>query len=218
MYRRFEARKHFERLFNPSFGIVPTIKARGQNFTTASTSAITLADVQAWKRDLMAAGIACTEYAVFAGASKFQQWQTLLNSLGGAAQQNVTNPVEGCKWINLEYCGIRIAGLTLHIYEECSFSNGLLLGGQGSQFPNAQIFIPMCNRTTNCRGGGDQKMFTTVYFKDINGRTYDNLTDSNGILGPRNTFGAGCDKHEWTIKSRFLQEIHCPQAWGWTDL
>lgn len=215
MYRRFETRKHFERLLNPNFGIIPVLRARGQNFAQASASAITLADVQGWKRDLQAAGITCNEFAVFAGSAAYQNWQNFLH------QQGITNlsytPFKDgeCKWINMEYCGIKIAGLTLHIYEECSFSNGKLLGGVGSNFPNASIFVPMCNRTTNLRGGSDRgKMMTTVYFKDNTGKVWDNDTDSNGYLGPRNTFGAGCTQHEWTIKSRFLQEIHCPQAWG----
>jgi hypothetical protein len=218
MYRRFEMRKHYERLFNPNFGIIPVLKTRGQNFVTASPTAITLADVQGWKRDLQAAGIGCNEFAVFAGADAFQQWQTFLNAQG-VTNLSYTPFKDGeCKWINMEYCGIKIAGLTLHIYEECSFSNGLLLGGAGSDFPNASIFVPMCDRTTNCRGGNDTKMMTTVYFKDIHGRVWDNDTDSNGVLGPRNSFGTGCEKHEWTIKSRFLQEIHCPQAWGYSNL
>jgi hypothetical protein len=218
MYRRFETRKHFERLFNPSFGLIPVLKARGQNFVTASSTEITEDDVQQWKTDLQEAGISCTEYAVFAGRERFAQWQTLLRTLGGTAYQDVTNPAQGCKWINLEYCGVRVGGLVFHIYEECSFGNGKLLGGQGSTFPNAMIFVPLCDRTTNCRGGTDSKMLTTVYFKDNLGRVWDNLTDGNGLFGPKNTFGAGCDQQEWTIKTRFVQEVHCPQAWGYTSL
>lgn len=218
MYRRFELRKHYERMFNPSFGIVPTLKARGQNFARASSTEITLEDVQSWKSDLQAAGIMCNEFAVFSGRDDFQNWQTFLNAQG-VANLSYTPFADGCKWIDMEYCGIKIGGLTLHIYEDCSFSNGKMLGGQGSLYPNASIFIPMCDRQTNCRGGSDNnKMLTTVYFKDINGRVWDNLTDSNGVLGPRNSFGTGCEKHEWSIKARFLQEVHCPQAWGYSNL
>jgi hypothetical protein len=122
-----------------------------------------------------------------------------------------------CKWINMEYCGIAIGGLKLHIYEDCSFSNGKELGGVGSSFPNASIFIPMCNREQNCRQD-DSKMLTTVYFKDNTGRVWDNLTDSNGVLGVRNTFGAGCNQQEWTIQSRFSQEVHCANWWGFSRL
>jgi hypothetical protein len=217
MYRRFETRKHFERLLNPNFGIIPVLKARGQVFTQASSTEITLADVQGWKADLQKAGLVCNEYAVFAGRVAYQQWQNLLFELGGTPQQNVTNPTADCTWITMEYCGLRIGGLTLHIYEDCSFSNGKELGGVGSTFPQASIFVPLCNRRTNCRGGNDEKMLTTRYFKDNNGKVWDNDTDSNGVLngeGGRNTFGAGCEQHEWTIKSRFVQEVHCPQAWG----
>lgn len=222
MYKSFEARKHYERLLNPNFGVIPVLKARGLNFTTASATEITLADVRSWKLQLSDAGIGMTEFAIFCGADIFQQWQVLLSTLGGTAMQNVVNPTADCKWINMEYCGIRIAGLTLHIYEDCSFANGKELGGVNSGFRKAMIWVPLGNRSTNLRGGTDTgKMFTTVYFKDINGRVWDNLTDSNGILnGPngRNTFGTGCEKHEWTIKSRFLQEVHCPNAWGWSNL
>lgn len=224
MYRRFEKKKHYERLLNPNFGIIPVLKARGLNFSTASSTAITLADVISWKTALNEAGISCKEFAVFAGGSRYQQWQSLLLELGGSVQQNVVNPTGGCKWIDMEYCGLHIGGLTLHIYEDCSFTNGKELG---KGFGNTQIFVPLCNRRITSRtmpvdgvsgNSGDLKMFTTVYFRDMMGRVYDNYTDSNGILGPRNTFGAGCKKHEWTIESRFTQEVHCPNSWGFTSL
>lgn len=219
MYRRFETRKHFERLLNPNFGIIPVLKARGQVFSQASSTEITLADVQSWKKDLQSAGIGCNEYAVFAGSDAFANWQTFLNAQGVETLNYIEQTKDSCKWINMQYCGIKIAGLTLHIFEECSFSNGKLLGGIGSSFPNASIFVPMCDRQTNCRGGTDtNKMMTSVYFKDNTGKVWDNDTDSNGYLGPRNTFGAGCVQHEWTIKCRFLQEIHCPQAWGISNM
>lgn len=219
MYRRHEMRKYMERLLNPVFGIIPVLRTRGQNFTRALTTETTLADVEAWKQEITEAGFYCNEYAIFAGSEKYAQWQRLLHELG-VAQLAYTPFKEGeCKWINMEYCGIKIGGLTLHIYEDCFFSNGQALGGANSPFPNAEIWIPLCDRTTNCRGGSDNnKMFTTVYFKDNAGRVHDNLTDSNGVLGVRNTFGAGCDNQEWTIKSRFTQEIHCPNMWGHSGL
>jgi hypothetical protein len=69
------------------------------------------------------------------------------------------------------------------------------------------------------RNGYTEKMFTRVYFKDISkGRVWDVLSDSNGILGPRNTFGAGCETHEWTVKTSFTNEIHCANSWGFEGL
>lgn len=80
----------------------------------------------------------------------------------------------------------------------------------------------MCNRTSNCKGGTDNnKVITTTYFKSLDGRIWDNLTDSNGVLnGPngRNSFGAGCEQHEWTIKSRFTQVLHCLDNWMYIGL
>lgn len=218
MYRDFEKRKHFERLFNPNFGVIPVVKTRGMNFATASPTEITLEDVMQWKRDLSAAGIMKKEYAVFAGVDAFIQWQSFLNAQGVTSLNYTDQPLNGCKWINMQYCGIEVAGLRLHIYEDCTFSNGRGLAGNGSSFPNASIFVPLGNRTTNVRGGFDNKMLTTTYFKDNTGRVWDNLTDSNGALGVRNTFGAGCDRQEWTIKSRFTQEVHCANAWGYSRL
>jgi len=64
-------------------------------------------------------------------------------------------------------------------------------------------------------------MFTRVYFRSIQGRVYDMITDSNGFLngaGGRNTFGTGCKEHEWTAETRFLNEIHCPNSWGYIGL
>lgn len=218
MYRRFEVKKHFERLFNPSFGIIPVLKARGQNFTTASSNEIVLEDVQNWKAELQQAGIMCDEFAVFCGRDAYQQWQSFLNAQGVTNLSYTPFPEGQCKWIDMEYCGIKIGGLKLHIYEDCSFSNGKMLGGNGSLFPGASIFVPMCNRQTNCRGANDDKMLSTVYFRDNLGRVWDNLTDSDGIFGPRNTYGPGCQSHAWTIQARFVQEVHCPQSWGFSNL
>lgn len=221
MYKDHERSKHYQRLLNPNFGVIPTIKARGMKFTPASEDEITTDDVREWKRDLDAAGITCKEYAVWAGGDKFSQFQRMLLQAGVTQLDASQQPLNDCKWLNMEWCGIKVEGMVLHIYEECTFSNGKLLGGTNMVFPNSAIFVPMCERSTNCRGAYDNKMLTTVYFKTIQGVVWDNLTDSNGILngpGGRNTFGTGCEEHEWTIKSRFLQEVHCPQFWGYMGL
>lgn len=228
MYRDFERRKHFERLLNPNFGIIPVIKARGMKWTPASNSEITTDDVRAWKKLLDTYGISCREYAIFAGTDQFSKWQRMLLAAGVTKLDNTLQPNVDCKWINMQYCGIKVEGLTLHIYEECSFSNGKMLGSGTSVFPNSAIVVPLCNRPA-CRrstgrgdaGGSDQKMLSTVYFKDLTGRVWDNLYDSNGVLngpGGRNTFGTGCQNHEWTVQTRFLQEVHCPNQWGYIGL
>jgi hypothetical protein len=226
MYKRFEAAKHYERLLNPSWGIIPTLKARGMKWTPNSTSEITVADVRAWKLQLNDAGIMCRDYAIFAGDVLFSQWQQMLQTAGVVKLDNTLQPND-CKWIDMNYCGISVEGLRLHIYEECTFSNGKLLGSGSSVFPSSAIIVPLCDRPACTRtngsnrqdgGGGDTKMLTTVYFKDLSGRVWDNLTDSNGILGTRNTFGTGCETQEWSIKSRFLQEIHCANQWGYMGL
>lgn len=225
MYRRFEKRKHFERLLNPSWGIIPVIKARGMKWTPASTTEITTDDVRNWKKLLRAQGISCMEYAIFAGTDIFSQFQRMLLAAGVAKLDNTLQPNMDCKWINMQYCGIMVEGLTLHIYEECSFSNGKMLGSGTSVFPDSAIIVPMCNRPACSRstgrgdgGGGDNKMLSTVYFKSLDGRVWDNLTDSNGVLGVRNTFGTGCETQQWSIKSRFLQEVHCANQWGYIGL
>ena len=221
MYKDHERTKHYSRLLDPVFGVIPAIKSRGMRFTPALETAITTDDIREWKRDLDAAGITCREYAVFAGGDKYSQFQRMLLAAGVVQLDASQQPLADCKWLNMEWCGIRVEGMVLHIYEECSFSNGKLLGGNNMVFPNSAIFVPMCERTTNCRGAYDNKMLTTVYFKTNSGVVWDNLTDSNGILngpGGRNTFGTGCEEHEWTIKSRFTQEVHCPNFWGYMGL
>jgi len=225
MYRDHEWSKHYERMLNPIWGVIPTLKARGMKFQPASNSEITVDDFRAWKRDLDAAGISCREFAFFAGGVLFSQLQRMSNTVGIANLQYSERPLNDCAWINLEYCGIKVEGMTLHFYEECTFSNGKLLGGPNMTFKNSAIIVPMCNNkegvnrsiTTDCNGY-DNKMLTTVYFKDNHGRVWDNLTDSNGVLGIRNTFGTGCEQQEWTVKSRMLQEIHCPNTWGYIGL
>lgn len=226
MYKDFEKMKHFENLLNPNFGIIPSIKARGMKFTPASASAITTTDIRAWKAALDLAGIACREYAIFAGTAIFSQFQQMLLTAGVTQLLYSERPLNDCGWINMEYCGLQVEGMHLHIYEECTFSNGKLLGGPNMTFPNSAIFFPMCNNpepanrtslTTSCNAYNN-KMLTTVYFKDQTGRVWDNLTDSNGVLGVRNTFGTGVQKQEWSVESRWVQEIHCPNAWGYIGL
>lgn len=226
MYKDFERMKHFENLLNPNFGIIPTIKARGMKFTPASAFAITTTDIRAWKALLDSAGVACREYAIFAGGALFSQYQQMLLTAGVVQLLYSERPLNDCGWINMNYCGISVEGMTLHVYEETSFSNGKLLGGPNMVFPNSAIWVPMCNNseavnrtsiTTSCNGYGN-KMLTMVYFKDQTGRVWDNLTDSNGVLGLRNTFGTGVQKQEWSVSSRWLLELHCANIWGYQGL
>lgn len=226
MYRDHEMRKHYEDLLNPKWGLIPVLRARGMKWTPASTTEITTDDIRAWKALLDAAGISCREYAIFAGGVLFSQFQRMLLAAGVVKLDNtVFNNNLDCKWINMQYCGIMVEGLTLHIYEECTFSNGKLLGSGTSKFPASAIIMPMCDRPACSRsnnrmdaGGDDTKMLSRVYFKSLDGRVWDNLTDSNGVLGTRNTFGTGCETQEWTIKSRYLNEIHCANQWGYIGL
>lgn len=233
MYRDLEMRKHYEKLLNPNFGIVPNLKARGIKFSPTLTTAITTDDVRDWKSALNLAGISETEYVVFAGRVIFSQFQRMLLTAGVVQLDTTLQPMADCKWLNMEWCGIRVEGMTLHIYDECTFSNGKLLGAVGMNFPNSAIFIPMGDRkkdpvrstppsTRMYMGNGyTTKHFETVYFQSIQGRRYDIYTDSNGFLngsGGRNTFGTGCKTHEWSAESRFLLETHCMNSWGYIGL
>lgn len=227
MYRDHERSKFYERLLNPMWGIIPTVRAKGIKWVPTSANEITTDDVRDWKKQLDLYGVGCREFAIFAGRDKFSQFQRMLLQAGVVKLDNeIHNPTKDCKWINMEYCGIKVEGLTLHIYDECSFSNGKELGSANMIFPNSAIIIPMCNRPACSRsngrgeaGGRDMKMLSTVYFRSAKtGQVWDNMTDSNGVLGPRNTFGAGCEQQEWSVKSRFLQEIHCSNWWGYMGL
>jgi hypothetical protein len=228
MYQRFEKRKRFEILLNPFFGIIPILRARGLKWTPNSASEITTDDVRNWKAELDKAGIGCREFSIFAGRVIFSQFQRMLLTAGVTQLLYSERPLNDCGWINMEYCGLKVEGLTLHIYEECSFSNGKELGGPNMIYPSSAIIVPMCarpacNRSTNRPDGaggdtGDTKMASIVYFKSNDGLVWDNKTDSNGIFGPRNTFGTGCRQHEWTVECRFLLEIHCANWWGYMGL
>lgn len=228
MYNRFEKSKFFQRLLNPNFGIIPIIKARGFKWTPASVNDITEEDFRSWVTQLDANGVGCREFAIFAGGVLFSKFQRSFKAMGIAMLQYSDRPLNDCTWINMEYCGIKVEGLTVHVYKDCSFSSGKELGGPNSVFPNSAIIVPMCNRPACSRGMGstrtdagarDQKMYSTVYFRSqANGQVFDNLTDSNGMFGPRNSFGTGCRKHEWTIEARFLGEVHCANWWGFMGL
>lgn len=229
MYRDHERRVHYETLLNPSFGLVPTLRARGIKLTSAVPGTITVDDIRDWKKQLDIAGVTGREFAIFAGRNVYSQFVQMLQTVGVQVLNYTEQPLGGCKWINLEYCGIKVEGMTLHIYDECSFSNGKELGAVGMNFPDSAIFVPMWNRPADTnrsidpstRNGYTEKMFTRVYFRSQQGRVYDKVVDSNGILngpGGRNTFGTGCKNHEWTVETRFLNEIHCINSWMYIGL
>lgn len=221
LYRGIDRRKNYERLFNPIFGLIPTVKARGIKFTQADANELTIADIRFLKKSLAQNGIYNREYAIFAGTDKFSQWQSFLGLQGVSQLNYMERPLNDCSWINMQYCGIMVEGLTLHVYEDCSFGDGKGLGAAGFVFPNSSIWVPMGNRpldskysfgTPNRNGTMAGKKFTTVYFQSIQGRRYDMVFDSNGILngpGGRNTFGTGCRTHEWSAETEFTFEVHC---------
>lgn len=228
MYRDLERRKHYEKLLNPTFGVVPNLRARGIKFVPASTTEITTDDIRDLKKGLDIAGVAGREYAIFAGRNIFSQLQKMLLAAGVVKLDNIVKPMADCQWINMQYCGIMVEGLTLHCYEDCSFSNGKELGAVGMNFPDSAIFVPMWNRPqdpkrsiASPRNGYTEKHFNTVYFESIQGRKYDMYTDSNGFLnGPngRNTFGTGCKNHEWSAETVLTLETHCMQSWIYMGL
>ena len=227
MYKRFERSKFYQRLLNPNFGIIPIVKARGIKWTPNSATEIVEEDYRTFSSLLDQNGIGCHEFTIFAGRDLFSQFQRSFNVLAKANLQYSERPLNDCAWINLEYCGIKVEGLTLHVYKDCSFSSGKELGSPHSVFPGSAIIVPMCNRPSCTRsnnrpdaGGSDQKNVKHRLFpqRRATGQVFDNLTDSNGIFGPRNTFGTGCREHQWSIQSRFLQEIHCANWWGFMGL
>jgi hypothetical protein len=226
MYKRFEKSKNMERLLNPNWGLIPVLKARGIKWTPNDPNTIVEQDFRTWAQELDKAGIGCTEFSIFAGRNLYSKFSSAFNSLAKSNLQYSERPLMDCAWINLEYCGIKVEGLTLHVYKEPMFSSGKELGGVNYVYPDSAIIVPMCQRPACTRsngrqdsGGNDNKMLSMVYFKSqATGEVFDNKLDSNGIFGPRNTFGAGCRQHEWTIECRALQEIHCPNWWGYMGL
>lgn len=232
MYRDLEYRKFYEKLLNPTFGIVPNLRARGIKFSPATPGVIITQDIRDLKSQLDQAGVAGREYAVFAGRNIFSQFQQMLLTAGVTQLLYSERPMSDCGWINMEYCGVKVEGLTLHIYEEKSFSNGKSLGASGMNFPDSAIFLPMWDNPdsvirnipdTGIMGNGysNNKMFQTTYFQSVQGKRYDMVVDSNGFLnGPngRNSFGTGCKTHEWTAESRFALETYCMKGWMYIGL
>lgn len=231
MYRDLEYRKFYEKLLNPNFGIIPNLRARGIKFSPTSTTALTTDDFRDLKSQLDAAGVSGREYAVFAGGHIFSQAQRMLLTAGVTQLLYSDRPMADCGWINMNYCGLKVEGLTLHFYEEKSFSNGKTLGAVGMNFPDSAIFLPLWDNPESVirnvpdfGGMGDgykNKMFKTVYFQSKQGKKYDMVYDSNGFLngpGGRNSFGTGCKTHEWTIESRFTQETYCMNGWIYINL
>lgn len=232
MYRGLRKREQYESLLNPNWGIIPTIKARGVKFTPASSTAITTDDVRAWKKGLDLVGNMNREFAVFAGNEIYSQFMQMLGTAGVTNLNYTEQPMGDCKWLNMDWCGMIVEGLKLHIYDECTFSNGKGLGAAGMVYPNSAIFFPMGetevdsvylnNAPNRMIGAGEgTKMFTRVYYRSIQGKTYDMDMDSNGLLngpGGRNTYGTGCRQHSWTVQSRFYNVVKCAQNWGYIGL
>lgn len=218
MYQNHEESKMYNFVFDPTFGIIPTLMAKSIRWNWADPNILTVGDIADLKAAIQLSGLNCFEFTFFLGSKAFSSAQTLANTLGdGKISYGTFNP-EDCKWINLHFCTISISGMTIHFYEENNFGNGKALGALGFDYKNRGIGMPMCDKPANevRRGNEDNKLFTVTYFRDTLGRLHDNLTDSNGILnGPtgRNTFGTGCDFHEFSIKSSFAVEVSCPQAW-----
>lgn len=231
MYRDLERRKFYERLLNPNFGLVPNLRARGIKFTPATPGSIVVQDFRDLKSQLDIAGVTGREYAVFMGRNIFSQVQVLLNAVGVTNLLYTERPLSNCTWINMEYCGIIVEGLKLHIYCEESFSSGKALGATGMNFPDSAIFMPMWDNPTNVvrnvpdtnrmSNGYNNKMTKLVYFQSVQGKRYDMVTDSNGFLsgpGGRNSFGTGCKTHEWSAETILLQENRCLNSWIYIGL
>lgn len=225
LYQKIERRKHYERLFNQDFGLIPTLLARATMFKPASPTEITLTDIREFKKAMNSAGVMKLEYAVFAGNDIFSQFQQLAIREDVKRIELNNRPLQDCKWVDLNYCGISVEGVTFHLYEECTFSNGKELGSPGFDFTKSAIMIPMTDRPIDTirrgsinRSGNTTKMLTTVYFQSIQGLKYDMRTDAVGIIQGRNIFGAGCVQQDWTAETRFLQEIHCPERWSYIGL
>lgn len=218
LYQRHENSKWYRYLFDPTFGIIPTLTAQSIRWNWADPNEVTRADIADLKEGVQTSGINCFEYTFVLGTSAFASIQNLANDLGtGRVSYGAFNP-EDCKWINLNFCTISDSGMIIHFYEECNFGDGNGLGARGFDYQNRGIGLPMCDKPSDCKryGEDDNKMFTIVNFKDIEGNIWDNQVDSNGILngvGGRNTFGTGCKNHEWSIESDFAVEVACPQAW-----
>ena len=218
MYQDHEYTKMYSYLFDPSFGIIPTLRAKSIRWNWADRDVLTEQDIADLKRAVQASGLGCTEYTFVLGSLAYASAQTLANNLSlNRVSYGQFNP-EDCKWINLQFCTMSISGMTIHFYEENSFSNGKMLGAAGFDYLRRGIGMPMCDKPTNLKrvGDNDTKLFTVVHFRDTLGRLHDGLTDSNGILnGPngRNTFGTGCEFHEFSIKSKYAVEVSCPESW-----
>lgn len=230
LYRGIEKARSVKKLLDSRIGLVPKVKAKGFKFTPADyATGITIQDIRDFKAQLDKLGVKVREFAIFAGGKNYSKWQQFLDSVGGTHQVNVTEkPLGECSWINLNYCGIDVEGLRLHVYEECSFSNGLMLGSQNMNFPDSAIIVPMGDRSMNTRlstngvnrfsAASTNKLYSTVYFQSIQGKRYDMATDSVGILGPRNNNDAGCKDHVWSAETRFTQEFYCLEGWGYMGL
>lgn len=218
MYQNFEKAKDMYFLFDNSWGIIPTLKAKSIRWNWADATELAEADLQDLKDALIASGAMIMEHSLFLGSDAFVSAQKLAHELGkGFISGGCFNP-EDCKWINLNYCAIYYYGIRLHIYEDCAFSHPQMLGAAGFDWKNKGIGVPMGNKPGGCVriGERDDKMFNVIYKKDSHsGRVHNMLMDSNGYLpgSNKNTYGTGCFKQSYSVESKFAVEVVNPQHW-----
>lgn len=222
LHADMQKRKNIEVLLE----LIARVKAAGLKFTPSDSDKIEVEDIRDWKKILDSFGIRNREYLVFAGNVVFSQFMKLRQDAQVTALEITQRPLVDCPWINLDYCGITVEGLTFHIFEACTFSNGYELGGAGSDFPASALLIPAGDRSTRVqwsrgrtgRTGYTDKAFNIVYFRGTNGVTYDVHVDTGGILGPYNPYEPGCIKQKWAVRSNWALETFGLQAWGFIGL
>jgi hypothetical protein len=212
-------------LLHPIWGLIPTLKVKGTRIQHNSNTEVVLDDMYYIGQNLTQKGVKCMEYTVVCGINKYYQYQRLFNRENVANNGTIAvyDPSNSTKHLNLEWLKLSVGGLTLYVTHDPALSNGLGLGAPGYNFPNSEYWIPMGERQFDAKdngvewfdGGDKTKMASKIFFKSNDGRVFDNLTDSSGVLSTngRNHYGPGCEKHKWTIKSRSFCVWHAPESW-----
>lgn len=199
-------------------GIIPQLEDKAIRWDWASPNVLDDVDIDVLIQELNENAFDCREYTFFVGQLKYNAAQKYMRDQAqGKVSYACYDPTDMCKHLNLNFCSFEKNGLKLCFILDKTFSNGKGLGAKDFSFPSRGIGMPMENResssTTRSCDVDAYKAITIVYFRGLNGETYDMFTDSTGLYGKRQNQGAGCTTTDYSFESRFAVEVHCPYNW-----
>ena len=199
-------------------GIIPQLKDKAIRWDWADPNVLTDLDLDVLSDELNEKGFDCREFSFTLGQRKYDAVQKYIQTKAvGKVSFGCFSPEDLCRTLSLDFCCIERNGLKLCFMLEKCFSNGKLLGAKAFKFPYRGLGMPMENRekrgTDRDLENDNYKAISFVYFRSVQGTTYDLDIESSGKHGKIKNHEAGCTDTKYSMVSRFAVEVHCPYCW-----